>query len=105
MALADEHCSPNPARLDKAGTEKLAAVLYDWQILDGRLEKTFRFGNFHETMAFANAVAWIAHAQDHHPDMEIGYSRCKLAWSTHSAGGISRNDLICAARVDRLLDK
>ena len=60
MALADEHCSPNPARLEKAETEKLAAVLYDWQVLEGRLEKTFRFGNFHETMAFANAVAWIA---------------------------------------------
>jgi 4a-hydroxytetrahydrobiopterin dehydratase len=54
-------------------------------------------------MAFVNAVAWIAHEQDHHPDLEVGYSRCRLRYSTHDVGGLSRNDFICAAKVDALL--
>lgn len=105
MALSDEHCSATPASLDRIEAEMLASELNDWIIVDSKLEKTFRFKNFHETMAFVNAVAWIAHTQDHHPDMDVTYSRCRLVWSTHSAGGITRNDIICAARVDRLLNK
>jgi 4a-hydroxytetrahydrobiopterin dehydratase len=67
------------------------------------LTRTFSFPDFHRTMAFANAVAWIAHEQDHHPDMLVAYSRCTVNWSTHSVGGLSLNDFICAARVDALV--
>lgn len=105
MSLADERCSATPAKLNKMEAEMLASELNDWLILDDQLEKTFRFKNFHETMAFANAVAWIAHKEDHHPEMDVTYSRCRLVWSTHSTGGISRNDILCAAKVDQLVKK
>ncbi len=74
-----------------------------WTLHDGAIEKTHRFANFHETMAFMNALAWICHMQDHHPDVTLGYDRCVVRFNTHSVGGISINDFICAAKVDALL--
>ena len=65
--------------------------------------KTYKFANYHETMAFVNAVAWVAHREDHHPDLEVGYNRCRVRYSTHSIGGLSENDLICAAKVEALI--
>ena len=80
------------------------ATLEGWELLAGNaaISKTFRFVNFYETMAFVNALALVAHQQDHHPDLEVGYNRCTVRWSTHSVGGLSLNDFICAARVDGL---
>jgi 4a-hydroxytetrahydrobiopterin dehydratase len=66
------------------------------------ITKTFRFADYHRTMAFVNAVAWIAHAEDHHPDLAVGYNRCTVRFNTHDVGGISVNDFICAAKVDAL---
>ena len=68
----------------------------------GVIAKTWSFPNYHETLAFVNAVAWIAHRQDHHPDMTVSYGRCRVEFSTHSIGGISENDLICAAKIEAL---
>ena len=65
-----------------------------------RIEKTFRFADYYRTMAFVNAVASIAHREDHHPDLAVHYDRCVVAWSTHSAGGVTLNDCICAAKTD-----
>ncbi|KRB98028.1 pterin-4-alpha-carbinolamine dehydratase [Hydrogenophaga sp. Root209] len=73
-----------------------------WKLIDGALEKTFTFANFHETMAFVNAVAWIAHREDHHPDLALGYSRCTVRFNTHDVGGISVSDFHCAGAVDAL---
>lgn len=73
-----------------------------WSIEDGHLCRTLRLPDFHHTMALVNAVAWIAHRADHHPDMEIGYSRCTLRWRTHSSDGLTLKDMICAAQVDAL---
>lgn len=67
------------------------------------IEKTYLFTDFHQTMAFVNAVAFVAHAQNHHPDLRVGYDQCTVAWRTHDIGGISRADLDCAARIDALL--
>ncbi|MBA4108212.1 MAG: 4a-hydroxytetrahydrobiopterin dehydratase [Leptothrix sp. (in: Bacteria)] len=74
----------------------------DHSVAGGVLHRTFSFKDFHATMAFVNAVAWIAHDQDHHPDLAVSYNRCTLRWSTHSVAGLSLNDFICAARVDAL---
>jgi len=74
-----------------------------WKLIDGALEKSFRFPDFHETMAFVNAVAHIAHREDHHPLMTVTYAQCTLRFDTHSVGGLSVNDFICAAKVDALL--
>jgi 4a-hydroxytetrahydrobiopterin dehydratase len=73
-----------------------------WSLCNGAIEKTYSFGNFHETMAFVNALAWIAHAEDHHPDMAVSYNHCVVRFNTHSVGGISINDFICAAKLDAL---
>jgi len=79
-------------------------IQQDWQLSADKLsiERDFGFSNFHQTMAFVNAVAWIAHQQDHHPDMEIGYKHCLVHYSTHAVGGLSENDFICAARIEAL---
>ena len=74
-----------------------------WALVDGAIEKTYRFDDYHRTMTFVNAVAWIAHREDHHPDIAFGFNRCTLRFNTHSVGGLSLNDFICAAKVEALL--
>ncbi|CAN5311826.1 4a-hydroxytetrahydrobiopterin dehydratase [soil metagenome] len=64
--------------------------------------KSYAFEDFHETIEFVNAVAWMIHGEDHHPDMAVGYNRCELAFSTHSVAGLSINDFICAAKCDAI---
>lgn len=103
--LKSLHCKPlegqpamTPAQID----EQLARVA-QWALLEGAIEKTYTFANFHETMAFVNALAWVAHAEDHHPELRLSYDRCVVRYNTHSVGGISINDFICAAKVDALL--
>jgi 4a-hydroxytetrahydrobiopterin dehydratase len=74
-----------------------------WVLAAGAIEKRYDFADFHRTMAFVNALAWIAHAEDHHPELAVSYGRCVVRFNTHSVGGISVNDFICAAQVDALL--
>ncbi|KGH32113.1 4a-hydroxytetrahydrobiopterin dehydratase [Comamonas testosteroni] len=80
--------------------------LQGWKLASGdsAIVKTFRFVNFYETMAFVNALALIAHQQDHHPDLEVGYNRCKVSLNTHDVGGISETDIDCARRIEALLN-
>ena len=73
-----------------------------WAVVDGAIEKTYTFADFHRTMAFVNALAWIAHTEDHHPDLAVSYGRCTVRFNTHSVGGLSINDFICAAKADAL---
>ena len=74
-----------------------------WHLVTGAIEKTFAFENYHETIAFVNALAWIAHTEDHHPELAVGYNRCVVRFNTHSVGGVSINDFICAAKADALI--
>jgi len=74
-----------------------------WRLIDGALEKTFTFKNFHATIGFVNAVAFIANAEDHHPDLAVSYSRCTVRFNTHDVNGISVSDFFCASKVDALL--
>jgi len=89
-------------------TEYLAAV-DNWALQDGKIAKTFVFKNYYETLAFVNAIAWVIHADDHHPEMTVTYNRCVLKFDTHSVnsgrGGISENDFICAAKVDAIFQQ
>jgi 4a-hydroxytetrahydrobiopterin dehydratase len=75
-----------------------------WEKVEGKEEiaKTFTFKNYYETMAFVNAVAFIANREDHHPDMEVSYKQCRVRYSTHAIKGLSENDFICAAKVNAL---
>jgi 4a-hydroxytetrahydrobiopterin dehydratase len=76
----------------------------DWKIaVDAKsLKRAFKFKDFYRTMSFVNAVAHIANVEDHHPDLEVGYGYCNVTFATHSIGGLSQNDFICAAKVDLL---
>lgn len=67
------------------------------------IEKTFEFSNYYETISFVNAVAFVAHVQDHHPSLSVHFSRCVVAFNTHDVGGLSLTDFECAAQVDALL--
>ncbi len=106
--LATKQCAPPPKGAkplaDKQLDDLVAQLDDDWLLAKDKLsiERDFGFSNFHQTMAFVNAVAWIAHQQDHHPDMEIGYKHCLVHYSTHAVGGLSENDFICAARIEAL---
>jgi 4a-hydroxytetrahydrobiopterin dehydratase len=105
-SLADAHCQPLAAgtpALTRTEIDALLAQVPGWSY-DGRvIGKTYSFDDFYRTMAFVNALAWIAHREDHHPDLAVGYNRCRVEFSTHSIGGISHNDFVCAARIERLL--
>ena len=83
------------------------AKLEGWSLTgdgaDVAIEKTYHFANYYETISFVNALAFIANAQDHHPDLSVHYSRCVVRFSTHSLKGISERDFECAARADALL--
>ncbi len=74
-----------------------------WRLIDGALEKTFTFKNFYETVGFVNALAFIAHAQDHHPELAVSYGKCTVRFNTHDVNGISTSDFFCASKVDALL--
>ena len=106
--LTEKSCQPAekgsvPLSMDDAAT-LLKQLHTDWQIQQQppELQRTFKFKNYYHTMAFVNALAWIAHRDDHHPDLEVGYNRCVVHYSTHSIAGLSENDFICAAKIDAL---
>jgi len=101
-ALSSMDCRPGAPRLSADEVSNRQRALPGWDFSDDRLTKTFSFGNYYETMAFVNAVAYIAHRQDHHPDLSVHYSRVVVAYSTHDAGGVTLNDCICAAKVEAL---
>ena len=103
--LAHHRCQPlegQPAMGREQITRHLAAAP-GWSLVAGAIQKRFDFTDYHRTMAFVNAVAWVAHIEDHHPDLVVSYDRCTVSFNTHSVGGISVNDFICAAKVDALL--
>lgn len=103
--FASRHCRPLPAGTPAMADAQVAAALRGfagWVLDDGAISKTFTFPDYQRTLAFVNAVAWIAACEDHHPDMLVQYNRCRVAYSTHSVGGISENDFICAARIEGL---
>lgn len=74
-----------------------------WKLIDGSIEKTYRFVDYYRTMAFVNALAHIAHREDHHPDLQVSYGHCTVRFNTHDVNGISESDFDCAARVDALV--
>jgi 4a-hydroxytetrahydrobiopterin dehydratase len=103
MSLIDRHCVHDAPALDDAAIPALLAEVPDWHIDGTRLEREFVFRDFHETMEFVNALAFMIHREDHHPDLTVGYRRCTASWTTHSAGNrLTDNDFICAARADAL---
>ena len=107
-SLNQQRCTPSrkdtPA-LDRANVDRLLAQLDEWSLdaQAGWIEKRFRFQNFCQTMAFVNAIAFIAQREDHHPEMHVSYNACQVRYTTHVINGLSANDFICAAHIDALL--
>ncbi len=105
--LATKHCKPCEGGVEPLGLDaarKLIADLDHWALDPSgkEIHRLFNFRNYHETMAFVNATAWISHREDHHPDIELYYNRVKVSYWTHAIGGLSENDFICAAKIDAL---
>ncbi|WP_222564360.1 4a-hydroxytetrahydrobiopterin dehydratase [Novilysobacter antarcticus] len=107
ISLAQARCVPRKGaghRLDEARIRELHAHLSAWTVAEeGRaLTRTFKFDDYYRTIAFVNALAFIANREDHHPDLGVHYDRCEVRFSTHDVGGLSENDFICAAKTDAL---
>ena len=103
--LAGKQCKPcegGASALSLSEVERNLAGFSGWEHNQGAIGKRFEFKNYYQTMAFVNAVAWIAHSQGHHPDLEVSYRCCRVRYTTHAIGGLSENDFICAARVEGL---
>lgn len=107
--LTQRHCrpvAPGAKALEGNEISEMLGSLHGWTQEGAReIHKTFKFPDFYQTMAFVNAVAWIANRESHHPDMEVGYNRCTIRYSTHDVGGLSENDFISAAHVDALFPR
>ena len=74
-----------------------------WRLIDGALEKTFTFKNYHETIGFVNVLAFIANAENHHPDLAVRHSQCTVRFRTHDVNGMSISDFFCASKIDAML--
>lgn len=107
IPLAHARCTPRKGsehKLTEARIRELLPEIPGWELAENghALARTYRFDDYHRTMAFVNALAYVAHREDHHPDLGVHYDRCVVRWSTHDVGGLSENDFICAAKADAL---
>ena len=105
--FANKQCESETSRLTDDDIKRhLPEISSEWKLAkDGKsISRTFKFKNYHDTMAFVNVVAMVAHQQDHHPEMIVTYNTCRVEFSTHSVDGLSLNDFICAAKVDGTLN-
>jgi len=104
--LSTKRCKPcegGMPQLDEQKISELMTAVPEWERSGNVIAKTFRFRNYYETIAFVNATAWVSHHEDHHPDLEVGYMECRVSYTTHAIDGLSENDFICAAKIDRLI--
>ncbi len=106
--LSDKKCVPCEGGVPALTSEQAKIYLQqlkDWKINTENTEiyKTLSFKNYYHVMAFVNAVAFIAHQEKHHPDLEVHYNKVVIRYSTHAIDGLSENDFICAAKVDQLI--
>ncbi|MGH8686131.1 MAG: 4a-hydroxytetrahydrobiopterin dehydratase [Burkholderiales bacterium] len=105
--LARRKCRPcegGVAPYTASEAREMLASLKGWILEDGKLVKLYAFSNYYQTLAFVNALAWVSHREDHHPDLAVGYNQCRVAYSTHAADGLTENDFICAAKCDALFE-
>lgn len=109
-SLNQKSCKPLKKGSPPLSTEEIVELLQelhqDWQHQPDppELKRIYKFKNYYQTISFVNALAWIAHQEDHHPELDVSYNRCVVHYSTHSIGGISENDFICASKIDALLN-
>ena len=105
--LRSEHCQPlsgGEHRIDGDALTDLLGAVPAWTVQGDSpiIGRDFRFKGFLPALSFANAIGWMAEQEGHHPDLELGWGYVRVRFSTHDVGGLSRNDFICAAKVDAL---
>jgi 4a-hydroxytetrahydrobiopterin dehydratase len=106
--LASQRCKPCegevPALEPAKAQERLKQLDTGWSLNNAnkQLSRNFKFKDYYETIAFVNATAWISHQEGHHPDLEVSYNHCLVHYTTHAIHGLSDNDFICAAKLDKL---
>ncbi len=106
MDLAQKKCVPLPKGTPKLSHEQIAALapqVPGWTVRADRLERTFELRDFAEAMKFVNRLAEVAEVEDHHPDFTVRYSKVEVSTWTHTTDGLSENDFILAAKLDRLV--
>jgi 4a-hydroxytetrahydrobiopterin dehydratase len=108
--LVKKRCEPCeggvPPLAPEAVTELIKALGEEWEVRDDgkAIVRSFEFAGYHRTISFVNAVAWVAETEGHHPDLTVLYGKVEVLYTTHSIGGLSQNDFICAAKIDRLIE-
>ncbi|HBI68641.1 MAG TPA: 4a-hydroxytetrahydrobiopterin dehydratase [Massilia sp.] len=106
MKLVEQHCTHGAPALDAGAVNAHLAALPDWRLAGKRIEREYAFTDYHETIAFVDALAAMIHQQDHHPELRVRYRHCLVAFTTHSAGNaVSMNDFICAAKADAIYEE
>jgi 4a-hydroxytetrahydrobiopterin dehydratase len=109
--LTKMKCKPCEGGVDPLTAEEVQELmpqLHDAWIYDQaaeRIERKFSFPAYGRTMAFVNAIAWVATTEGHHPDLKVSYGSCDVQYQTHAINGLSINDFICAAKIDRLAEE
>jgi len=103
--LTNKNCKPcegGVPPLTQPDIDEMMKQLEGWEQHEQTIVKTYRFKDYHQVIAFVNAVAWMTHREDHHPDLKVTFNSCTVEYSTHAIKGLSENDFICAAKVDAL---
>jgi 4a-hydroxytetrahydrobiopterin dehydratase len=107
--LLEKNCQHTETGLADADIAAHLQAVSGWKQDGPRIAKAFDFKNYYETLAFMNAIAYVIHAEDHHPELTVTYNRCVVKFDTHTVnggrGGISVNDFICAAKIDAVFEQ
>jgi 4a-hydroxytetrahydrobiopterin dehydratase len=107
--LLARKCHPTETALPAAEIGSYLSAVPEWQLDGSRIARSYQFKNYYETLAFMNAIAYVIHLEDHHPEIVLTFNRCVIRFDTHSVnggkGGISENDFICAAKVDAIFQQ
>ncbi len=107
--LASSRCQTCEGKQETLEPEEIAELLKqipNWQLNSGKtsISRRFEFKGFQKTIFFINALAWIVNQENHHPNLEVGYNYCQVSFTTHAANGLTQNDFICAAKIDKLME-
>lgn len=106
--LASKHCKSCEGGVEPLNQIEIQRYLDvldpSWEKSGNAIERLFTFTNYWQATAFVNAIAWIAHKEDHHPDILLTYNTVRVTWTTHAISGLSENDFICAAKTDQAID-
>ena len=95
-------CEGGVAAMSVSDINKMMSSIPGWVYENEHLQRSWKFKNHYEAMAWINAIAYISHTENHHPYITVGYNDVLVEYWTHAIDGISENDFICAAKINQL---